>query len=331
VARGVLDWAVVPKFCRHGGVIERCPICRATIQSPAAPRARAPRAKPASRPRAPGTARTTASRSGVRVSREARAVDDGYRCLLVPGLRAEVEARELAREIAFACGRLALLAADPPGLYGEAASEPDLEEATWLVFLITHLSPLEGEDPFAGIRAARTSWHSGEPPRLEGGIDLGPRTSVDAARSSRTAEAYRRWARSAGSQQAAFTSDPGASPERRFERIFERLSLPGFGRQARYDLLSALGQLGIFSLRAPGLLLTEADATGIAAKRVFAIGDRMTLERRVGALVAATGVPVESLDLGLANWAGRSRVTLGAPPDTLDAEAEAAVLGALEL
>jgi hypothetical protein len=319
----------VPKFCRHGGVIERCPICRATIQTPAATGARTPRAKPASRSRS-SAPKSTTSRAGVRVSREARAVDDGYRCILVPGLRAEVEARSLAREVAFASGRLKLLAADPPGLYGEAASEPDIEEAAWLVFLITHLSPLEGEDPFAGIRAARTSWHGGAPPELTG-VDLGRRTSVDAARSSRTVEAYRRWAASAGSQQAAFTSDPGASPERRFERIYERLSLPGFGRQARYDLLSALGHLGIFSLRAPGLLLTEADATGIAAKRVFAIGDRMTLERRASALVAATGVPVESLDLALANWAGKSRVTLGAPPETTDAEAEAAVLAALEL
>jgi hypothetical protein len=321
----------VPTFCRHGGVIEQCPICRVTIANPTpAARPRTPRAQPAGRPRAgAGTAKSAATRGGVRVSREARAVDDGYRCQLVPGLRAEVEARAMAREVAFASARLELLAGAPPSLYGEAASEPDLEEATWLVFLIAHLSPLEGDDPFAGIRPVRTSWASGESPVLDA-VGLGPRTTVDAARSPRTLDAYRRWAAGAGSQQAAFTGDPGWSPERRFERVYERLSLPGFGRSGRYDLLSDLGRLGLYPLRAPGLLLTENDPTGIAAKRVFAIGDRMTLERRAGALAAAAGVPVEALHLALANWAG-PRATLGVDPQTTDPEVEASVLAALEL
>ncbi len=322
----------MPTFCRHGGVIERCPICRATIQSPAtsAKPPRTPRARPASRP--PTAAKPAAAgRGGVRVRREARAADDGYRCLLVPGIRAEVEARRLAHEVAFACGRLALLRDDPPALYGEAASEPDIEEAAWLTFQIAHLSPVEGDDPFAGIRTARTSWESGATPTIEG-VPLGPRSSVDRARPARTLDAYRRWAQTAGSQEAAFTGDPGWSPERRFERVYERLSLPGFGRQARFDLLSSLGHLGHFPLRAPGLLLTEDDATAVAAKRVFAIGDRMTLERRTNALAAAAGVPFEALDLGLANWgAGGPRVTLGVPPQTGDAAAEAALLETLEL
>ena len=250
--------------------------------------------------------------------------------MLVPGVRAEVEARNLAREIAFACGRLALLSRDPPGLYGEAASEPDLDEATWLVFLITHLGPIEAADPFTGIRAARTSWQSGLTPILEG-VPLGPRSSVDPARSTRTLEAFRRWAQSAGSARAAFTGDASWTPERRFERVFERLSLPGFGRQGRYGLLSTLGRLGRYELRAPGLLLTEDDPTMVAAKRVFAIGDRLTLERRAGALVTATGVPIEALDLALTNWARPPRVALGVPGDTTDAGTQAAVLAALEL
>ncbi|MCA1689812.1 MAG: hypothetical protein LC720_05045 [Actinobacteria bacterium] len=321
----------MPKFCRHGGVIEKCPICRATIQiPPASPGPRTPRAKPgAARPRS-ATAKSTAGRGSVRVRREARATDDGYRCILVPGLRAEVEARSLAAEVAFAAGRLALLAADPPGLYGEAASEPDREEATWLVFLIAHLSPLEAGDPFAGIRAARTSWDRGDPPQLDG-AELGPGTTVDPTRSTRTVDAYRRWAQTAGSQEAAFTGDAGWTPERRFERVYERLSLPGFGRQGRFALLTTLGHLGLYPLRAPGLLLTEADATGVAAKRVFAIGDRMTLERRASALAGAAGVAPEALDLGLSNWASGKRVRLGVPPETTDPDAEAGMLAALEL
>jgi hypothetical protein len=265
----------------------------------------------------------------VRVRSEARAADDGYRCVLVPGLRAEVEAQRLADELAFASGRLRLLETDPPGTYGEAASEPDVEEACWLAFLTTYLSPLEGDDPFAAIREAHTAWSSGElPEALEGG----PYSSHDPARGTETRRAYRRWAERAGSQEAAFTGDPGWSEERRFERIFERLALPGLGRRGRFDLLVTLGRLGRFPLRAPTLLLSENDATTGAAKRVFAIGDRLTLERRAKALCEQAGVSVEALDLALFNWVGGERAaTLGAPPQCDDEAARAGTLAALGL
>ena len=64
---------------------------------------------------------------------------------------------------------------------------------------------------------------------------------------------------------------------------------------------------------------------------MFGIGDRMNLERRATALAEAAGVPFEALDLGLPNWAGGSRMTLGVPADTSDPAAEAAMLAALEL
>ena len=92
----------------------------------------------------------------MRVRRENRAGDDGYRSGLLPGLRASGDAEALAQEIAFAHGRLLALGAAPPDLYGEvrALAEEDIERATWICFLIAYLSPLEGEDPFAGIRIA---------------------------------------------------------------------------------------------------------------------------------------------------------------------------------
>ena len=45
----------------------------------------------------------------VHVHRESRAVDDGYRSALLPGLRASGDALALAEEIAFAHGRLLAL------------------------------------------------------------------------------------------------------------------------------------------------------------------------------------------------------------------------------
>jgi hypothetical protein len=320
----------VPTFCRHGGLIEQCPICRSTTIAtppggPRTGRSPAKRSAPGATP-----AKRAPARGGLRVRKEVRAADDGYRCLLVPGLRAEVEARQMARELGFAAGRIALLASDPPGLYGEVSTEPDIEQATWLAFQIVMLSPLEADDPFAAISAARKTWSGGEQPNL-GGVARGPRSPLDPSRGPATFEAYRRWAAAAGSQRAAFTGDSGWSPQRRFERVFERLSLPGLGRQGRYDLLVTLGSVGLYELRAPGLLLTDDDTTSRTAKRVFAIGDRLTLERRANALAEEAGVLIEALDLALTNWQGSQQITLGVPATTLDAAAEDRALAALGL
>ncbi len=275
--------------------------------------------------------------------RETRAADDGYRSELLPGIHATLDAERLADEIAFASGRLLALAADPPGCYAvvrELAAE-DLQQAAWTCFLIVYLSPLEGEDPFAGIRLALDG---GDVPDLDG-VPLGPRTSHDPARGSETLIAYRNWVERAGGLRPgadgapatlpAFSGDPTWAPERRFERVLERLTLPGFGRAGRYDLLVTLGRLGVFDMRAGSLALTgsatAADPTVLAAKRVFGIGDPLLLERRAGALAEAAAVPIESLDLALANWAAPERATLGFPPQSSDDGALERAAGALEL
>jgi hypothetical protein len=267
------------------------------------------------------------------VRRETRAEDDGYRSELVPGLRSSEDAARLAGEIAFACTRLLALAAQPTGLYATAQqlAAHDLERATWICVLSAYLSPLQGEDAFAGVSVAlerspahgAPSWSA--PRGAQGlpdltGVELGPRTSHDPSRGSETLAAYLQWVdRSGQSQSAAFTGDEAWSPERRFERLFERLALPGLSRFARYDLLLTLGRLGLYAVRPATLALAGArvpaaeDPTALAAKRVFGIGDPLLLERRAAALAQAAGVPVEALDLALANWAAPERATLGFP------------------
>jgi hypothetical protein len=269
----------------------------------------------------------------MRVLREGRAEQDGYSSQLIPGVHASADARRLAQELAFSSARLQTLDEDPPGLYGEvrALAGQDLERATWVGFLIAYLSPLEDENPFAGIRLAlaRGSGEeqaAGELPDLAD-VPLGPRTSHDPARGLNTLLAYRQWVeRTAGSggQAAALVGDPGWSPERRFERVFERLALPGFGRTGRYELLVILGRLRLYELRPDSLHLTGAaglsagDATALAAKRVFAIGDPLLLERRARSLAEMVSLPIEALDLALANWASPQRATLGFPGDISD-------------
>ena len=256
--------------------------------------------------------------------REQRALQDGYSCELLPGLGSSQDAERLASEVSFATGRLKLLASAPPGLYArlrELAGE-DLERATWGCFLCAYLSPLEGEHPFEAIeRALADSAGPGEPPELAG-LELGPRSSHDPDRGTATLRAYAQWA--GASQADAFRGDPSWTPERRFERIFERLALPGLARMGRYDLLVTLGRLGLYELRGEDLRLgagrggAGGDLALAGAKRVFAIGDPLLLERRAGALAEALEVPVEALDLALANWQAGERATLGVSEQTLD-------------
>ncbi len=223
----------------------------------------------------------------------ARAADDGYRNALVPGLRATADAERLAAALTLAVARL-----EPPGPYPEVAREPDLEEATWLAFLLA----LGTEE--------RPTWASGEPP----------------AGHERTAGAYRAWAERAGSQAQAFQGEASWTPERRFSRVFERLALPGFARAARFDLLTGLGAAGRYELEAGELWLAAGeDATTDAAKRLLVSGDKLLLERRARELAEAAQVPLGALDRAFALWG-----TPGAQAD-LAAEAPAPIRAALSL
>ncbi|WP_372787692.1 hypothetical protein [Paraconexibacter sp.] len=255
------------------------------------------------------------------VRKEARAVEDGYANELVPGLRATADAVRLSEEIAFSVARIEELSVTPPGRYGTAAAQEDREEALWLAFQIAVLSPLEdGDDgPWATIDAVRTTWAGGETPD-PGEMPLGPRPGVDPRRgAAATFTAYRAWAERAGSQAAAFAGDAAWSRQRRFDRAFERLALPGLARAPRFELLLLVSCLDLADLE-PWTLGFGADATDptvLAAKRVFGIGDAINLSRRASELCAAAAVPVGALDLALRNF--------GAPPMTPRVRAAATV------
>lgn len=338
----------MPTFCRHNRLVQNCPICSREqdvemrpVVSPGGQTVRPARSPEPGRRAASSSGSATRSRSaragsrssaGITVRRLSRGADDGYRSGLVPGLHSSEDAGRLAEELAFAATRLNRLAADPPGLYAEVAdAAAPVEERTWLAFLIAYLGPLPDADPFRGIREARVPWSTGEPPRLEG-VPTGPRAAYDPTRGTVTIDAYRAWAQRAGSQAAAFTGETAWTPERRFARVFERLALPGLHRGARFDLLTSLGWLGVFELRAGALALGGNDTVTVAAKRVLGIGDPMLLERRAADLAAACELPLEALDLGLDNWERESRAGQGLDPgDEPDPALLAAARSALGL
>ena len=105
----------------------------------------------------------------------------------------------------------------------------------------------------------------------------------------------------------------------------------------RYELLVILGRLGLYELRPDSLQLAGAaglaagDGTALGAKRVFAIGDPLLLERRAHSLAEALSLPIETLDLALANWASAERATLGFAAEISDDGALERAAGALGL
>jgi hypothetical protein len=330
----------MPTFCRHNRLLQNCPICareqavelRPIVSSSQPRTSQARGSQPtSSASRRAGDGRSGAG-AGLRVRRLARGVDDGYHSSLLPGLKSSSDAERLAEELACSAGRLSRLAEDPPGLYAEVADPSgDIEELTWLAFLIAYLCPLDEEDPFSAIRQVRTSWASGELPALQE-VRTGPRTAHEPGAGSRTLEAYRAWASRAGSQAAAWGGEQSWTPERRFARIFERLALPGLHRDARFDLLATLGSLGVYDVRAAMLQFGGDNQTTVAAKRVLGIGDSLLLERRASELAQACGVPLEALDLAFYNWERGERATVGLGPDAeADGVALASAMDALGL
>jgi hypothetical protein len=272
-------------FCRHNRMTAKCPICSKELEAEL--RAKAPPRPPGIRrraPAAPSTRRAATPRAPGRLvtRRLARAQDDGYRNLLVPGLRATADAERLASALAFGAARL-----EPPGPYEAVATEPDPEQATWLAFLLALAGEPERQDEIA---AAAPRFDDGELPE-------------PLADQARAIAAYRQWAARAGSQAAGFTGEHDWSPQRRFARVFERLALPGLSRATRFDLLSTLGAAGLYELEPDSLQLGgDDDATTQAAKRALLSGDKMLLERRARDLAAACEVPLAALDRGLAVW-----------------------------
>jgi hypothetical protein len=292
--------STMPTFCRHNRLLQNCTICareqnfaaRPVVSSSAPkstqPREHEERPRTERKPRAakPGAPRTSAGAGAVRVRRLARGAEDGYRSSLVPGLKSSEDADRLAEEIAFSATRLSLMeqlaaGADLAGVspaWSEIAAPGDLDARTL--------------NAFAHVLSG---------PR---GLKSGNRDSLVAG--------FEAWGGRSGSLAQAFNGDQTWTPERRFERLFERLGgVRGLDRDMRYELLTLLGRLGVYELRAGKLFPTGENEATWAAKRALGIGDPLLLERRAAELAEACGVPIESLDLALHNWGSGERISDG--------------------
>src|SRR3954464_1231009 len=130
-------------FCRHNRLTSKCAICSREQEEKLRQQApvrhvtvRKPGATSTPRGRSNPTTRANPNRLVTR--KLARAADDGYRNPLVPGLKATADAERLAGALTQATARL-----EPPGPYPVIAEIEDLDQATWLAFLIALAPELE--------------------------------------------------------------------------------------------------------------------------------------------------------------------------------------------
>jgi hypothetical protein len=206
----------------------------------------------------------------------------------------------------------------------------------WLAFLNRLPSPLEDADgPVRGDpRQCASRGPRASLPALEGAA-LGPRSAwSDAGAGERMLAAHRAWAAKGGSQHAILAGEEAWDPARRFDRAYERLALPGFGRVPRYEFVTIAGALGLIDAEPQSLLLADATATPtMAAKRIFGIGDPLLIGRRAGELAAEAHVALSAFDLALQNCgAPEQRVRAGSVlPDAPDPELRAPIAAALRV
>ena len=234
--------SAMPTFCRHNRFLERCPICSKTLPGNAprdGPRAARRRARGA---RAGGAAARSARRARGRrrcacAASSARA-EDGYSSRSCPACAPRPTPRAWPRRSlsrTAACCVLARRRARRRASTREVARwrASDLEQAT--LDLLPDRLPV----PAGGRRAVRRhpsaarcrGRRASALARTSRDVDARARArSHDPARGARDARAYRAVGargRPAIGQQARFAGDPSWTPQRRFERLFERLALPG--------------------------------------------------------------------------------------------------------
>ena len=293
----------MPTFCRHNRFVENCPICSKTERTrPGTARGRrAPAVAPPGRgaPRRPPSARRPPRGGDLKVRRLARAADDGYDHELVPGLRASADAGPAGRR-ARLLRRRACASSRPtrPGCTPRRRPPPTARRRLWLAFLIAYLSPLEAEDPWAAIAAARTPWATGELPELDD-VDAGPaQRPRGAPRRPRAPGGVPRLGRPRGlaggraGGRAALDARSGASTA-----PSSAWRCRASARGARYEfLLAAWAASGSLDVEPWSLMLARRG--GRPDRRSppsasFGIGDPMELRQRASAPGDELDVPVE--------------------------------------
>jgi hypothetical protein len=208
----------------------------------------------------------------------------------------------------------------------------NVEEAAWLVFLMTHFAKPSDtgwrrlQDVYGQLGAgiwdwntvrnnpsAFANWLSENWQRVRGKFgnhrkyeSLRP----DANRSmARVIDSYLAWVGPAGHRQlfANFVRRNGNDPHNIFQALYEEMSVVGFGRLAKFDYLSMIGRYGIAPIEPGSAYLDGATGPVEGAHLLFdgqpaGASTNDTLQSLLDSLDADLGVGMRVMEDALCNW-----------------------------
>jgi hypothetical protein len=208
----------------------------------------------------------------------------------------------------------------------------DVDEAAWLVFLMTHFAkPVESgwlrlRDVYGKLGRGKWDWAtvSANPQSFATWLDahwqqvrgkFGNHRKYeslrpDAARSTaRVVESYVNWIGAGGHNRffADVVRRSGNDPHTIFDALYREMPIVSFGRLAKFDYLALLGRYGIAPISAGSAYL--AGATGPARGARFLFDGRVDgstsiddLQKLLKELDATLGVGMQVMEDAICNW-----------------------------
>ena len=204
-----------------------------------------------------------------------------------------------------------------------------VDEAFWMAFLSVHFGRSRrggwryARDVYGKLGDGRWDWPSvSQRPAdfrdwLEGAAERirgnGPggfgnhRKYQKLSSTGETVETYVAWVGSGRSHAARFgvlASAVGNDPNDTFAAAYRSMApIVGFGRTARFDYLTAVGRLGLFSIEPDRAYLDGATGPLSGAQQLFgAVGPPHEADQRLVDLGTALGLTMDVVEDGVCNW-----------------------------
>ena len=206
----------------------------------------------------------------------------------------------------------------------------DIEEAYWLIFIFTHFGKGRGDSwrfsrEFYGKlgQGGRWDWRSvrSNPHMIQPWIDanieelkrpgstFGNHRKYESWSSTgRTIESYVDWLGTTKSHHDKIGNclfESKGDPRETFERLYRSMSAVfRFGRTAKFDYLTMINKIGLETIEAPLIYISEATGPRTGSHMLYGNPNisNVDLEQRIGQLSASLNVDLQVMEDAICNW-----------------------------